>query len=192
MCKRNKEHFTKLGDVSSASKFEKYQIDSMKDLDMLRVYWKNGDKLPRYRYETRTFSIVQSNPDLGTNEAVVIVLKAIDLPGKEDLDTFVKVEFPFPTVSSTSWFDSITSCCINSTDTDDAHRRQETPQVKKTRVVKDTIHPGKSFQKFFVSSRISLRLVFHEKFKFQMDRKSRSLARIFKRHPLKVEVFSKG
>lgn len=142
MCKRNKENFTKLGDVSSASKFEKFQIDSMKDLDMLRCYWKNGDKLPRYRYETRTFSIVQSNPDLGTNEAVVIVLKAIDLPGKEDLDTFVKIEFPFPTVSSDSWLDSIPSCCSDTSNTDD-DRRQETPQVKKTRVVKDTINPGK-------------------------------------------------
>lgn len=141
MCKRNKEHFTKLGDISSASKFEKYQIDSMKDLDMLRCYWKNGDKLPRYRYETRTFSIVQSNPDLGTNEAMVTILKAIDLPGKEDLDTYVKVEFPFPTVSSKSLLDSINCCCSNSTDTEDYHR-QETPQVRKTRVVKDTIHPG--------------------------------------------------
>lgn len=141
MCKRNKEHFTKLGDVSSASKFEKYQIDSLKDLDMLRCYWKNGDKLPRYRYETRTFSIVQSNPDLGTNEAMVTVLKAIDLPGKEDLDTYIKVEFPYPTVSSSSWLDSITSCCYNSIYTDDNHR-QETPQFRKTRVVKDTIHPG--------------------------------------------------
>lgn len=141
MCKRNKEHFTKLGDVSSASKFEKFQIDSMKDLDMLRCYWKNGDNLPRYRYETRTFSIVQSNPDLGTNEALVIVLKAIDLPGKEDLDAYVKIEFPFPTVSSSSWLDPVTSCCHTPSDPDDRHR-QETPQIRKTRVVKDTIHPG--------------------------------------------------
>lgn len=39
---------------------------------------------------------------------------------------------------------------------------------------------------------IRLITVFNETFKFDIDRKSRQLPRVFKRHPLKLELMSKG
>lgn len=98
MCNRNKEYFLQLGDVSTASKFEKYAVDSRKDVDMIRARWRNGDRVPSYRYETRTISIALCNTEIGVNEVSVEVLKAIDLPGKNDIDPYVRVEFPFPNV----------------------------------------------------------------------------------------------
>jgi coiled-coil and C2 domain-containing protein 1 len=148
MCRRNTDHFLKLGDVSSSSKFEKFTVESCKDLDMLRIHWRNGNNVPLFKYETRSFSIVICNPDLGNDEAEVHVVKAINIPGKSDIDTYVRLEFPFPT---------------------------ETPQIRKTRTVRDSVNPE-----------------FKETFKFEMDRKSRSLVRVLKRHPLKVELWSKG
>ena len=98
MCNRNKEYFLKLGDVCTSRKFEKYANDSRKDLNMLLVRWRNNENVPSYRTETRTFSIVVSNPEVGLNEVHVEVVKAFDLPGRPEIDTYVKLEFPFPSV----------------------------------------------------------------------------------------------
>lgn len=99
MCKKNKDHFLALGDVSSSSKFEKYAINTAKDLDMLRNFWRKKDPVPRFRYETRNLSIVSCNTQVGSNELVVEIPKAIELPSKNRLDSYVRVEFPFPTVN---------------------------------------------------------------------------------------------
>lgn len=99
MCKKNKDYFLKLGDVSSSSKFEKYAIESKKDLDMLQNHWQNNDKVPLFRYETRSFSIVINNIDIGLNEISIEVIKAFDLLCKNDIDSYIRVEFPFPNVS---------------------------------------------------------------------------------------------
>ncbi|KAH9391077.1 Coiled-coil and C2 domain-containing protein 1A [Tyrophagus putrescentiae] len=149
MCNRNKEYFAKMGDINTSSKFEKYATEGSKDLNMLRVRWHNGDNIPTYRTETRTFSIVVSNFDVGINELQVDVVKALDLPGKAEIDTYIRVEVPLPS--------------------------SEAPQRKKTKTVYDTINPE-----------------FNESIKFEIDRKSRSLTRILKRHPIKLEVFVKG
>ena len=136
MCKRNKEYFLQLGDISTASKFEKYAIDSKKDLDLLLIRWKSGQKLPNVKYETRTFSVVICNPEVGTNEVSVEIIKALDIPGKADIDTYVRIEFPFPNVSETTClsFDCfLTRICI---------KKQETKQTAQTKTVKDTINPG--------------------------------------------------
>lgn len=169
MCNRNKEYFIKMGDVSTSSKFEKYATEGTKDLNMLRVRWHNGDNIPTYRTETRTFSIVVSNFDVGINELQVDVLKAMDLPGKPEIDTYVRVEIPLPS--------------------------SEAPQRKKTKTVYNTINPGMFCSDFFKHLSLNIPFFtteFNESIKFEIDRKSRSLARILKRHPIKVEVFSKG
>ncbi|XP_054154465.1 coiled-coil and C2 domain-containing protein 1-like [Oppia nitens] len=148
MCKRNREYFLHLGDISTASKFEKYATDSCKDLDVLLNRWRNGHKVPDIKYETRTFSIVICNTEVAINEVSLEVLKAIDIVGKPDIDTYIKIEFPFPSDKN---------------------------QTTRTKTVKNSVNP-----------------VFNETFKFQIDRKSRQLPRIFKRHPLKLEIISKG
>ncbi|XP_023220187.1 coiled-coil and C2 domain-containing protein 1-like [Centruroides sculpturatus] len=165
ICQRNKDHFLKLGDVSSASKFEKLAHGSRKDLDVVKHLRKLGEPLPRFHYETRLFSIVQCNTDLSDTDFEISVERGINLPEEKrkhasdcsilfcigkptELDSFVKVEFPFPT---------------------------DNPQKAKTHTVKDTNNPE-----------------YKETFKFKIDRKSRSLARIFKRQPVKIEVWSRG
>jgi len=99
MCKKNQEHFLSLGDVSSASKFEKLSKDAFKDLDMLKNFWRSGDPVPRFVYETRCFSIVISNTDVSINELVVDIVRGIEYSAKATVDTYVRVTFPFPNVS---------------------------------------------------------------------------------------------
>ena len=135
MCKRNKEYFIQLGDVSTASKFEKYAIDSKKDLDFLTIRWRSGQKVPNVKYETRTFSVVICNPEVGTNEVSVEVVKALDIPAKADVDTYVRIEFPFPNVSENLW-----KCCPIVTDI--CVKKQETKQMAKTKTIKNSINPG--------------------------------------------------
>ncbi|XP_013789819.1 coiled-coil and C2 domain-containing protein 1-like, partial [Limulus polyphemus] len=149
MCLRNKDHFLKLGDVASASKFETQAQHTRKDLDVIQTMWKRLDPLPRFHYETRIFSIIQCNTDLADNDLEVDVIRGVNLPGKpDDLDSYVKVELPFPS---------------------------DNPQRAKSHTLRGTNNPE-----------------YKESFKFEINRKSRALARVFKRHSLKVEVWSKG
>lgn len=136
MCNRNKEYFIKMGDISTSNKFEKYANESRKDLNMLVVRWRNGDNIPSYKTETRTFSIVVSNHEVGINELQVEVIKAFDLPGKPEIDTYVRVELPFPssviyTFDIDCFFPKLTFTFL-----------QEKPQFKKTKTVYNTINPG--------------------------------------------------
>ncbi|XP_040064712.2 coiled-coil and C2 domain-containing protein 1-like [Ixodes scapularis] len=165
MCVQNKDHFFKLGDVSSGTKFEKLAQEAHRDLLVVRNLWQRNDPMPRFHYETRVFTIVRCNHDLTDNELEVSVVRAINLPGRsfgtngsiacscrcgrkpDELDSYVRVEFPFP---------------------------NDAPQSVRTRTVKDTINPE-----------------FQETFKFEINRKSRSFARITKRHPIKLEVWAK-
>lgn len=148
MCVQNKDHFFKLGDVSSGTKFEKLAQEAHRDLLVIRNLWQRNDPLPRFHYETRVFSIVRCHHDLTDNELEVSVIRGINLPGKpDDLDSYVRVEFPFPNGN---------------------------PQSVRTRTVKDTNNPE-----------------FQETFKFEINRKSHSFARIMKRHPIKLEVWAK-
>lgn len=115
VCTRNKEHFLKLGDVSSASKFEKLGLESRKDLSVIRHLKKTGQAPPKFHYETRLFSIVQCNTDLSDNDLVVTIERGINLPGKaDDLDSFIRLEFPIPS---------------------------DAPQKAKSNTVKDTNNP---------------------------------------------------
>ncbi|XP_078317784.1 coiled-coil and C2 domain-containing protein 1-like isoform X2 [Crassostrea virginica] len=101
-CATNGQHFTKLGDVVSAAKFEKMENGCRKDLDALKNAFKHNDPVPKFHYENKTFSLVQCNTDLGENDLEVMVIRGIqyNLPEKyaeKDLDTYIKLEFPFPT-----------------------------------------------------------------------------------------------
>lgn len=78
--------------------FENYAIEMKKDLAVIRNCWKRGDQVPKFRYEQKNFSIVETNPELASNHMQIEILSAIDLPFKGDPDTFVKFEFQFPKV----------------------------------------------------------------------------------------------
>ena len=80
---------------------------------MLKVRWKNGDNVPSFKYETRTYSCVVANSDVGTQEMIIEVLNGIDIPGNQKIDTYVRVEFNFPsTVIRTSFFKFWQSGCF--------------------------------------------------------------------------------
>ncbi|XP_048761328.1 coiled-coil and C2 domain-containing protein 1-like isoform X2 [Ostrea edulis] len=102
ICATNSQHFTKLGDVVSAAKFDKMENGCRKDLDALKNAFKHSDPVPKFHYENKTFSLVQCNTDLGDNDLEFTIIRGIqyNLPEKyseKDLDTFIKFEFPFPT-----------------------------------------------------------------------------------------------
>lgn len=140
MCKRNQDYFLQLGDVSTASKFERYSIDSKKDMAMLLARWRNGDKIPSFKYETRSFSIVICNPDVGTNEVSIEIVKAIDLPRKSDVDTYVRIEFPVPNHvrGKLQRIKQLLIPCLFIF----MKSKKESPQTGRTKTVKNTINPG--------------------------------------------------
>ncbi|XP_025110330.1 coiled-coil and C2 domain-containing protein 1-like isoform X2 [Pomacea canaliculata] len=100
-CATNAQHFTKLGDVPAASKFQKLEQGCRKDLDSLKSALRHGDPVPKFHYETRSFSVVQCNTDLGDSDMEVSIIRGIsyNLPSgfsEKDMDTAVKYEFAFP------------------------------------------------------------------------------------------------
>lgn len=147
LCTKNKEHFYKIGDVSTGSKFEKYLIDMKKDYEMLKSYKLRNEDVPKYHYENKEFSIVVCNTDVPINECIIEIIRGIDLPCKTPVDSYVKFDFPFP---------------------------------------KDAIQPAKTH-----SFKNSLYPEYNQSFKFAIDRKARSLARIFNKS-IKFEIYSKG
>ncbi|KAL4236983.1 Coiled-coil and C2 domain-containing protein 1A [Mactra antiquata] len=101
-CTANSSHFSKLGDVMSANKFQKMENGLQKDLEALKNALRHKDPVPKFHYENRTFSMVQCNTDLGDNDLEMTVVRGVQYNppsgySEKDLDTYVKYEFPFPT-----------------------------------------------------------------------------------------------
>ncbi|XP_059170494.1 coiled-coil and C2 domain-containing protein 1-like [Physella acuta] len=119
ICVTNAQHYQKLGDVPAAAKFQKLEQNNRKDLESLKSSHRHGDPVPKFHYETRTFSMVQSNTELGDGDLELTIVRGIqyNLPSgfsEKDMDTCVKYEFAYPT---------------------------EQPQTGSTATVKDTINP---------------------------------------------------
>jgi len=98
MCMTNRTYFKEVGDIASANKFEQMALHSKKDLDSIRFAFKRGDPVPKFHYETRAFSRVVSNTDLTDNDLELNILNGINYVVKnpQDVDTYIKWEFPFP------------------------------------------------------------------------------------------------
>ncbi|XP_047479024.1 coiled-coil and C2 domain-containing protein 1-like isoform X2 [Penaeus chinensis] len=150
MCAQTREHFKATGDVASANRFEQLILHTKKDLDAVRAACKRGDTIPRFHYENRSFTIVQCNTDLNDSDCEACVLRGVNfnVQNPKDVDTYVKLEFPYPS---------------------------DNPPQDRSNVVKDTNNPE-----------------YNHKVVFSIDRKARALARVFKRHALKVQVWAKG
>ncbi|XP_018006576.1 coiled-coil and C2 domain-containing protein 1-like [Hyalella azteca] len=150
MCATTREHFKAVGDVASCNRFEQLIVNTKKELDAVRLAFKRGDKPPRCHYENRSFSIVECNTDLNDSDCEVTVMRGINynVQNPTDVDTYVKIEFPYPS---------------------------ENCPVDRTGVVKDTNNPE-----------------YNHKTLFSIDRKTRALARCFKRHSVKLTVHAKG
>ena len=98
------KHFTNMGDISNATKFNKIARESIQDLDALRNANKLGEPVPLYHYEKRSYETIDCNSDLTDNDLELTIIRAINLSCPKDykadnLNTYVKFEFPFPQVN---------------------------------------------------------------------------------------------
>ncbi|XP_067032370.1 coiled-coil and C2 domain-containing protein 1-like isoform X2 [Acropora muricata] len=150
MCARNAHHYQKLGDITNTKNFEMMSKNLRQDLDAVKSARKHQDPPPRFHYEDRSFTIVDSFPDLSDSEVEITIIRGLNIPlpsgyQPKDMFTYVSYEFPFPST--------------------------EEPQTGRTQTAKHSINPD-----------------YNEVFKVNIDRKNRSLGRIFKRQPCKLEV----
>ncbi|XP_029440541.1 coiled-coil and C2 domain-containing protein 1A [Rhinatrema bivittatum] len=101
MCMSYSKQFTHLGNITETTKFEKMAEECKKNMEMVKQAHAKGFSLPKYHYEERTISTVKIFPDLNNNEMILFVVKGINLPAPpgmtpDDLDAFVRFEFPYP------------------------------------------------------------------------------------------------
>ncbi|XP_063245224.1 coiled-coil and C2 domain-containing protein 1-like isoform X2 [Bacillus rossius redtenbacheri] len=150
MCLTTRDHFKAIGDVASANRFEQLALHAKKDLNAVQCAHRRSEAIPKFHYETKTFSIVQCCTDLGDNDLELTIIRGINytVSNPKDVDTYVKFEFPYPS---------------------------EDPPKDRTAVVKDTNNPE-----------------YNQVFPLTIARSSRTCQRMFKRHGIKLEVWSKG
>ncbi|XP_061469802.1 coiled-coil and C2 domain-containing protein 1A [Rhineura floridana] len=101
MCMNYSKQFTHLGNITETTKFEKIAEDCKKNMEILKQAHTKGFPLPKYHYEQRTFSVIKIFPELNSNDMVLSIVKGINLPAPpgmspNDLDAFVRFEFPYP------------------------------------------------------------------------------------------------
>ncbi|NXG40304.1 C2D1A protein, partial [Dromaius novaehollandiae] len=101
MCVNYSKQFTHLGNIAETTKFEKMAEDCKQHMEILKQAHARGFPLPKYHYEQRTFNVVKIFPDLNSNDMILSVVKGINLPAPpgvapNDLDAFVRFEFPYP------------------------------------------------------------------------------------------------
>ncbi|NXA57161.1 C2D1A protein, partial [Nothocercus julius] len=101
MCVTYSKQFTHLGNIAETTKFERMAEDCKQNMEILKQAHARGFPLPRYHYEQRTFTIVKIFPELNSNDMILSIVKGINLPAPpgvapNDLDAFVRFEFPYP------------------------------------------------------------------------------------------------
>lgn len=111
MCKTTRDHHKALGDVAGTNRFENLALSVQKDIDILKIARRNKLAVPKFHYEKKSFNIVKCNTDLTENELEINVIRGISyvVSNPKDVDTFVKVEFPYPQVSFRGCFKLILS-----------------------------------------------------------------------------------
>ncbi|KAM9214370.1 coiled-coil and C2 domain-containing protein 1A [Leptosomus discolor] len=101
MCMSYSKQFTHLGNIAETTKFEKLAEDCQQNMELLKQAHARGCPPPKYHYEQRTFSVIKIFPELNSNDMVLAIVKGINLPAPpgvapNDLDAFVRFEFPYP------------------------------------------------------------------------------------------------
>ncbi|KAM9845265.1 coiled-coil and C2 domain-containing protein 1B isoform 2-T2 [Aulostomus maculatus] len=119
-CMTHSKQFTHLGNVTETTKFEKMAESCKKSLEVLKLSQARGLPPPKHHFEERSFHTVRIFPELSSTEMVVVIVKGMNLPAPSgiqtnDLDAYVKFDFPYPT--------------------------SEQPQRHKTAVIKNTNSP---------------------------------------------------
>lgn len=119
-CMTHSKQFTHLGNVAETTKFEKMAASCKKSLEVLKLAQSRGLPPPKHHFEERTFNTVRIFPELSSTDMVVTIVKGMNLPAPSgiqtnDLDAYVKFDFPYPS--------------------------SEQPQRHKTAVIKNTNSP---------------------------------------------------
>ncbi|XP_034743997.1 coiled-coil and C2 domain-containing protein 1B isoform X2 [Etheostoma cragini] len=119
-CMTHSKQFTHLGNVTETTKFEKMAESCKKSLEVLKLAQSRSLPPPKHHFEERSFHTVRIFPDLSSTDMVVVIVKGINLPAPSgiqtnDLDAYVKFDFPYPST--------------------------EQPQKHKTAVIKNTNSP---------------------------------------------------
>lgn len=98
MCKTTRDHLRALGDVPGTNRFENLGLSVQKDLDLVRLAHKKRLPIPKFHYEMKNFNIVKCNTDLTDNQVDLEIIRGINynVPNPKEVDTYVKVEFPWP------------------------------------------------------------------------------------------------
>ncbi|XP_015247023.1 PREDICTED: coiled-coil and C2 domain-containing protein 1B [Cyprinodon variegatus] len=119
-CLTYSKQFTHLGNVSETTKFEKMAESCKKSMEVLKLAQSRGLPPPKHHFEEKSFHTVRIFPELSSTDMVVIIVKGMNLPAPSgiqpnDLDAYIKFDFPYPST--------------------------EQPQRHKTNIIKNTNSP---------------------------------------------------
>ena len=95
-CVFYKNIFQQQSNTSLTAKFQTFLSLTEKDIEMLRKTWKDGGRLPGYKFETIRVTCTPTNVDIKEKE-LQIVVKTSNLPVAYDARTYVIGQFEFPT-----------------------------------------------------------------------------------------------
>ncbi|XP_073709406.1 coiled-coil and C2 domain-containing protein 1B isoform X1 [Misgurnus anguillicaudatus] len=100
-CVTYSKQFTHMGNVAETTKFEKMGEQCNKSLEVLKLAQNRGLEPPKHHFEERTYRTVRIFPDLTSTDMIVMIVKGMNLPAPSgiatnDLDAYVKFEFPYP------------------------------------------------------------------------------------------------
>ncbi|CAI9596808.1 unnamed protein product, partial [Staurois parvus] len=101
MCTTSSQQFTHMGNITETAKYEKLAEECMKYIEIVKQAHARGLAVPHCHYEERTVSVVKIFPDLTASDLVLYISKAVNLPtpagsSQNDMDTFVRFEFAYP------------------------------------------------------------------------------------------------
>lgn len=93
-----------MGDVAGTNRFENLAVSVQHDLDVVKLAHRKGSRVPKFRFEQKSFNIVKCNTDLAETELEIQVVRGIsyNVSRPKDVDTYVKVELPYPQVQWTN------------------------------------------------------------------------------------------
>lgn len=119
-CVMYSKQFTHMGNVAETTKFEKMAEQCKKSLEILKLAQNRGLQPPKHHFEERTYRTVRIFPELSSTDMVVVIVRGMNLPAPSgvatnDLDAYVKFDFPYPSTDQ--------------------------PQKHKTSVIKNTNNP---------------------------------------------------
>ncbi|XP_060762527.1 coiled-coil and C2 domain-containing protein 1B [Neoarius graeffei] len=100
-CMTYSKQFTHMGNIAETTKFENLAARCKKSLEILKLAQNRGLEPPKHHFEERTYRTVRIFPELSSTDMVVMIIKGMNLPAphgvaSNDLDAYVRFEFPYP------------------------------------------------------------------------------------------------